>query len=167
MAHNMKADHFKDLLDIFNQMDTNGDGSIDQEEWNRAFQSPEFNKQLNPGVKEQLIEAWKAVDADGSNCIEYTEFLAMATQQSKLMTEDNLWHAFSTFDKDGNGSIDNNELKLLLSGLDRMEDLKLDIYTKDKNLDKMVKECLTECDKDGNGTIDFLEFVEFMKTQEN
>ena len=57
------------------------------------------------------------------------------------------------FDKDGSGKIDYNEIGALLSG----EEFK-DVYTKDQ-LERAIK----EVDENGDGEIDFEEFVTMMK----
>ena len=69
------------------------------------------------------------------------------------MQEHYLRTAFNMFDKDGNGSIDNEELVALLQG----EDLS-HIVCKDS-----IKEAIKEIDINGDGEIDFAEFIEMMK----
>lgn len=62
--------------------------------------------------------------------------------------------AFSLFDKDGDGTIDNEELGTVLRSLGNQP------------TDEEVEDMIREADKDGNGTIDFSEFIEMMPAQE-
>jgi len=62
--------------------------------------------------------------------------------------------AFSLFDKDGDGTIDSEELGTVLRSLGNQP------------TDEEVEDMIREADKDGNGTIDFAEFIEMMPTQE-
>ena len=57
---------------------------------------------------------FKEIDIDNNGTIDYTEFV-MATMSAKnMMTNEKLSQAFKLFDKDGNGSIDGNEIKEVL-----------------------------------------------------
>merc|ERR1711935_1073483 len=62
--------------------------------------------------------------------------------------------AFSLFDKDGDGTIDNEELGTWVRIMGNQP------------TDEEVEDLIREADKDGNGTIDFGEFIEMMPTQE-
>lgn len=57
------------------------------------------------------------------------------------------------FDTDGSGKIDKDEIGKLLSG----EEFK-DVYTKDQ-----LEEAIREVDENGDGEIDFEEFMQMMK----
>lgn len=57
------------------------------------------------------------------------------------------------FDKDGSGKIDSSEISALLSG-----DEFRDVYTK-----KQLEQAIREVDGNGDGEIDFEEFVQMMK----
>jgi calmodulin len=69
------------------------------------------------------------------------------------MREENLRQAFMMFDKDGSGQIDANEIRALLEG----EDLKGTIDA--SQLDNIIR----EVDVDGNGEINFEEFLVMMR----
>mmetsp|Transcript_2492 Transcript_2492/g.5990 ORF Transcript_2492/g.5990 Transcript_2492/m.5990 type:complete len:149 (+) Transcript_2492:108-554(+) len=62
--------------------------------------------------------------------------------------------AFSLFDKDGDGTIDADELGTVLRSLGNQP------------TDEEVEDMIREADEDGNGTIDFGEFIKMMPTQE-
>jgi len=66
------------------------------------------------------------------------------------------WHKeFLKFDKDKNGYVNNSELKAAYSAVG----LELE--------DSELKEMISEVDLDGNGEIDFLEFVVLMKERQS
>ena len=73
-----------------------------------------------------------------------------------FLREEYLKTAFRMFDTDNSGKIDASELNNLLSG----EEFK-DVYTKEQ-LEKAIK----EVDENGDGEIDFEEFMHMMKSIE-
>ncbi len=98
----------------------------------------------------------RAADTDKSGTINYTEFLAATMDAQIYMREENLRQAFMTFDKDGSGKIDENEVIQLLGG-DQFKD----------QCDKgVVMKMIKEYDVDGNGEIDFEEFLDMMRKME-
>lgn len=73
--------------------------------------------------------------------------------QQMFLKEQYLRVAFKMFDKDGSGKIDQNEICQLLSG----DEFK-DVYTPDQ-----LARAIREVDENGDGEIDFEEFVTMMK----
>jgi calcium-dependent protein kinase len=51
------------------------------------------------------------VDADASGTIDYSEFISLCCNRTKLLTRDKLTRAFKELDLDGNGQIDKGELR--------------------------------------------------------
>jgi len=51
------------------------------------------------------------VDADGSGEIDYSEFVVATMNDKALLSSDKLQTAFKMFDKDGGGTISNDEIK--------------------------------------------------------
>ena len=70
-------------------------------------------------------------------------------EQTTYMRESYLKNAFRMFDQDGSGKIDASELNRLLSG----DEFK-GIYTAEQ-----LAEAIAEVDKNGDGEIDFEEFI--------
>ena len=81
------------------------------------------------------------------------EFIAATMEAKVFMKETYLKTAFNMFDTDGSGKIDSSELDKLLSG----EDFK-DIYTAEQ-----LAEAIAEVDANGDGEIDFEEFMQMMR----
>ena len=81
------------------------------------------------------------------------EFIAATMDARTFMKESYLRTAFNMFDTDGSGKIDSQELNVLLSG----EEFK-DIYTAEQ-----LAEAIAEVDNNGDGEIDFEEFMQMMR----
>jgi calmodulin len=94
------------------------------------------------------------VDENGDGEIDFQEFLVMMSRKlgdgAQSSQEDELRQAFKVFDKDGNGTIDVAELKLVMQQLGEP--------LNDQQLADMMK----EADLNGDGQIDFQEFCKLM-----
>ena len=97
---------------------------------------------------EDFQEYFHSIDTDKNGKIEYTEFLASVLNKKVFLKEERLYEAFSTFDKEGNGKITKDELMSVL----KME----------PSDDKYIAELIENADKNGDGVIDYKEFLEFM-----
>jgi len=84
--------------------------------------------------------------------IDYTEFLAASLDKHVYIAEDVCWQAFRIFDKNGDGVIDKSEMALVMKSEGVQDQCARDIA-----------ELMAEIDKDGNGQIDFQEFMAMMK----
>mmetsp|Transcript_4749 Transcript_4749/g.11196 ORF Transcript_4749/g.11196 Transcript_4749/m.11196 type:complete len:502 (+) Transcript_4749:15-1520(+) len=148
IAQSLDDNELKRLKDLFTSLDKNGDGSLTPEELRKGLQEAGLGQK-----GEDLAETIKQIDADGSGQIDYTEFLAAAMDKKTYLQEERLWAAFRVFDKDGNGKITATELRqVLLSG-------SIDDVANAQQIQDLVK----DVDKNGDGEIDFDEFVEMMK----
>ena len=101
------------MLEIFKQFDTNHDGILSMEEVREGFK--EFlGEQIM--FEAELQKIFKQVDMNQNGQIEYSEFIAAASNLQLMMTENNLKQAFDLFDLDENGYITPRELKHILGG---------------------------------------------------
>ena len=98
-------------------------------------------KEISEEEKMQMI---KGIDTDNSHRIEYNEFLAACLDQKIYLREENLLSAFMLLDYDGSGKISKAEIKRALNG-----------DVSNETLDKIIQ----EFDLDGDGEIDYREFV--------
>ena len=60
-------------------------------------------------------EMFKAIDSDNNGKIDFDEFITAATDRSKLLNKQNLKVAFNQLDKNGDGSITAEEIKIAFS----------------------------------------------------
>jgi calmodulin len=94
------------------------------------------------------------IDADGSGTIDFPEFLTMMARKMKdTDSEEEILEAFKVFDKDGNGFISAAELRHIMTNLG------------EKLTDEEVDEMIREADIDGDGQINYEEFVKMMMSK--
>merc|ERR1712242_653940 len=99
----------------------------------------------------ELQDMINEVDADGNGTIDFPEFLSlMARKMKDTDTEEELIEAFKVFDRDGNGFISAAELRHVTTNLG------------EKLTDEEVDEMIREADVDGDGQINYEEFVKMM-----
>merc|ERR1719342_179312 len=104
----------------------------------------------NP-TEDELLALVMEVDINGDGTIDFQEFLGMMKQKAnEADQESDLKEAFKIFDRDKNGYIDMKELKQVACMLGAT-------LTKDE-----VAEFMKEADVDGNGKLDYDEFVKMM-----
>jgi len=143
-----------DFLDAFRVFDLNGDGRITAKELNYVL------KELGIKMKKKDIEKMiNELDKDKNGTIEYSEFVQMMTMPaSREADEFELREAFRCIDTDGNGYISREELKQAVEK----------IMSMDKKISMQdVEEMMREADVDGNGLIDFDEFVRILVDKRN
>merc|ERR1711920_516628 len=91
------------------------------------------------------------VEPDENGCIDFPDFLSlMARKMGDNDTEEELIEAFKVFDRDCDGFISASELRYSMTNLgEKLSDLEVD---------EMIK----EADMDGDGQINYDEFVKMM-----
>jgi calmodulin len=109
----------------------------------------------NP-TEAELQDMINEVDADGNGTIDFPEFLTMMARKMKdTDSEEEIKEAFKVFDKDGNGFISSAELRHVMTNLG------------EKLTDEEVDEMIREADVDGDGQINYDEFVKMMVVKAN
>ncbi|KAL3874531.1 hypothetical protein ACJMK2_037535 [Sinanodonta woodiana] len=102
-------------------------------------------------TQEELEQMIKEVDKNGNGTVEFSEFVAMmGRMMSSEDKEENLLDAFKSFDRDGNGMISREELKQALISLG------------DQPTDQQVADMMDEVDLNGDGYINYEEFLKIM-----
>ncbi|XKL64680.1 hypothetical protein PGB90_004766 [Kerria lacca] len=146
-AH-MSKKQLNEFREAFMLFDKDGDGSITKEELGRVMRSlGQFARE------EELQQMLHDVDIDGDGCFSFDEFVEIASNMDKTSSntaeeeEKELRDAFRVFDKHNRGYISASDLRAVLQCLG--EDLS------EEEIEDMIK----EVDVDGDGRIDFLEFV--------
>ena len=97
---------------VFQQIDENGDGTIDKEELKHLFDMLEHR--LSPT---ELDEVFAHLDEDSDGVIDAEEFNKWYTTSAELIRSQ-VKHVFDELDADNSGTIDKYELKALLLELD-------------------------------------------------
>ncbi len=150
LVHNYSSNEYcKELKAIFKKVDLSGDGRLSYEELRTGLKKYFVGYDLNDAEFSELV---KSIDKDGSEFIEYEEFLSAFLNKEFLLTEKNLSNAFSHFDEDRSGKLGMNEIKILLG------------YVKDDvESTKLLKNLIKEYDTNGDGEISMDEFKTMMR----
>ncbi|KAK7397304.1 hypothetical protein VNO78_18472 [Psophocarpus tetragonolobus] len=146
MKEALREEQIGEFLEAFCLFDKDGDGCITVEELSTAIRSLDEN----PTVEELQI-MMNEVDTDGSGTIEFGEFLnLMARKMKESEAEEELKEAFRVFDKDHDGYISASELRSVMRTIG------------EKVTDEEVEQMVKEADLDGDGLVDYEEFVRMM-----
>ncbi|XP_011339456.1 calmodulin isoform X2 [Ooceraea biroi] len=140
----------KEFREAFRLFDKDGDGTITKEELGRVMRSlGQFAR------AEELRTMLQEIDIDGDGNVSFEEFVEIvsnigastAAASDQHQEEQELRDAFRVFDKHNRGYITASDLRAVLQCLG--EDLS------EEEIEDMIK----EVDVDGDGRIDFYEFV--------
>jgi calmodulin len=143
MTEHLTEDKISEFREAFEIFDKDKDGYITIKELG------EIMKNLGQTPSEtELQDMINEVDIDGNGNIDFKEFLGlMARKMRDTDTDEELIEAFKVFDRDCNGQITAQELKHVMTNLgEKIEDAE-------------VEEMIKEADLDGDGYINYEEFV--------
>lgn len=136
-------------------MDTNGDGVLELHEVREGFQK--FFGKESAQVKD-VEQVFARLDLDGSGVIDYTEFCAAGIGERVSLEEDVLWAAFKAFDvQDDDGRITKDEITQVLRSVYVNK-----LWTAEVCQD-VAEEIFANFDQNGDGSLDFEEFVKLMR----
>lgn len=106
---------------------------------------------LNPS-RDDLLDMIAEVDTDRNGTVDFPEFCQLMAMKlvGNVSEENEILEAFKVFDQDGNGYISARELRTVMASLGR------------KLTDEEVDDIIREVDLDGDGQIDYEEFLKMM-----
>ncbi|KAI8597479.1 putative calmodulin [Dissophora ornata] len=149
MADQLTENQLAEFKEAFSLFDKDGDGTITTKELGTVMRSLGQNP-----TEADLQDMVNEVDADGNGTIDFPEFLTMmARKMVDTDSEEEIKEAFKVFDKDGNGFISAAELRHVLTNLG------------ERLTDSEVDEMIHEADVDGDGQINYEEFVRMMMSK--
>ena len=141
------GDDIRKAFDIF---DLNHDGSLSSSELKVVLISFGYHV-----TDQELADIITELDANHNGVIDYPEFLRLLEthppKQGEERVIDEVLLAFALFDRDGNGQITAEEFKVT------MEVMGMPLT------DAQVQEGIKEADTNGDGKINYAEFVAAMK----
>lgn len=144
----MSEEQVAELRQAFNEFDVDGGGTINTTELGYAMRA----MGMNP-TEQELLDLINEYDTDGSGMIEFPEFCNMMSDKMNAVNdEDMIRMAFRVLDRFGNGTISSKNFKHLMT------------HIGDKLSDAEVEEMIAEADKDGDGTLNYEEFVKMLTT---
>ena len=133
-------------------LDLDGDGDIQTSEMESMLMEEKIKLRMS---EKQIKKLLKELDQDGDGTIDITEFLDKVGSGSKrdvihkaLVKRSGIRKAFEKYDKDGNGFITSDEFRKVVE----------DKYGS-KLSSKEVKKLMKEADINGDGKIDYGEFL--------
>jgi len=146
MLDEVPQDRRKEYKDAFEMFDKNKDGVITTKELANIMRS------LNQDpTEEELNEMIEEVDLDKNGEVDFEEFITLMNRRSKeIDIEEEVLNAFKIFDKEGNGLISITELRHIM--------MTLGDQLSEEEIDDMLK----EADSDGDGYINYEEFIKNM-----
>lgn len=144
----MSAEQVREFRSAFAFFDKDGDGRITADELSTVIRTSLGQSPTPSELRDMVSE----VDADGDGTIEFAEFLAlMARNRCKDGDgEEELREAFGVFDRNQDGLISREELRHVMVSLG------------EKMSEEEVDGMIFEADLDGDGFVDFREFVRMM-----
>ncbi|XP_074656024.1 neo-calmodulin-like isoform X2 [Tubulanus polymorphus] len=143
----------KEFKEAFTLFDKDGDGKI------TTYELASVMHFLGSKPSQEQIEVMiDQVDTDGNGTVEFEEFLRMMSNnpiKTLPKTEDEeMREAFKVFDRDNDGFIDAQELRFTMNNLGQPLS------------DEDVKAMIKEADIDGDGRINYEEFIKMMRLKQ-
>ncbi len=149
MTDHLTEEQIAEFKEAFQIFDKDGDGLITTKELGTVMRS--LGQNLS---EEELKTMIQEVDTDESGTIDFQEFLGlMAWKMKETDIEEELVEAFKVFDRDGNGLISAHELRFVMS------------TSGEQLTEEDIEEMIREADENGDGYIDYEEFVRMMMSQ--
>lgn len=138
LSDQMTEAEMKELQESFKKIDTNNDGTITVAELEAAMST------MDPGNKSmaKVQEMMRQADVNKDGVLSYKEMLMTAVNRKLMNKEERLYNVFTKMDLNGDGRIDREELTKLLK------------------CDNAVDSMIQEADKDGDGMVDYNEFID-------
>jgi len=139
-----ETSQIKRLKDAFLAFDKNGDGRLTRDEMSKGLREAGFDDEAYiKSIVDQM-------DTDGSGEIEYNEFLTGCLDRNIAQNKAVFWQLFNSFDLNGDGKISRSELAQVVKEGENSPD---------------VIEILQQTDTNGDGEIDFDEFIAAFETK--
>lgn len=153
IAQQMTESQISNLKDAFILLDENCDGTLTPQEIITGLKKSGITD-----LPSDLLAILNDIDSDGSGSIDYTEFIAATLDSKQYSKEHVCWAAFKVLDQDGNGKITANELLNVFSYSSEQGSAGIS-----DNALSDVKNMIKEVDVNGDGEIDFQEFLEMFR----
>mmetsp|Transcript_87383 Transcript_87383/g.138740 ORF Transcript_87383/g.138740 Transcript_87383/m.138740 type:complete len:151 (+) Transcript_87383:79-531(+) len=146
MADGLVKEQVQEFYDTFKLFDEDKDDRLSLKEFGTLLSS------LGQNPTEQELQEWIGGDGEhDASRIDFHTFLSLMSRKLKETdTEEELIEAFKVFDRDRDGFISGGELRASMTNLgERLNDTEVD-------------EMIREADQDGDGLINYDEFVRMM-----
>ena len=144
MALRLTGEEFELIRDAFLDIDVDEDGSVTQDQLKGSFTKSLPDEKVNFYLK--------MLDMDGTGTIKFVDFLEMYAflTLQKQPHETQMRQLFKALDKDDSGSISEHEVKSFCKMFQLVEDT---------NIDTAIDGLISKADTDGDGEINYVEFI--------
>ena len=143
---------------LFNMIDDNSNGKINEEELKIGLKKMLKNENIN--LDEMISSIFINVDSDQNGCLQYEEFVRGCIDKECFINDDIIKFSFAFFDKDKNGEITCEEIEdILLKSITKEKDNESE---KNSYID-CVKKMIVEVDVNKDGKVSYDEFRDMMK----
>ncbi|KAL4237938.1 hypothetical protein ACF0H5_002648 [Mactra antiquata] len=152
IATELSEVEIKQHQEVFNMIDKNGDGTICIDELGKAMRLTG----QNPSDTE-VRNIMKEEDLDGNGTLDFEEFQNLMLKRKKAVPDpdEELRAAFRVFDRDNNGYISSEELKLVMCEMG------------EKLSEEEFESFMEVMDINGDGCIDIEEFIHMAQVGES
>jgi calmodulin len=126
----------------FNDIDENGDGTISADDIKKAL--TQMGEEITDEEAQQMISE---ADLDKNGTVAFPEFVKLMHKRE----QHEILEAFNAIDKDGSGRLSTKELKDVMKSFGG------------KLSDEQLEEMFKNADADGDGQVDYQEFLKVME----
>lgn len=163
IAQNLCEEKINFLRQAFLAIDEDNQGTLKVEQIEEAIKVSGMDQDAVAEVRQVL---WEMAEG-GNGEVNYTQFLGATISRRQYLQEEAVKAAFNCFDIDGDGHITKEELATVLgvhdsSGSKANGDISGDLKAAIGFDASEVDRILLEVDQDGDGEIDFKEFMDMM-----
>ncbi|XP_042323750.1 calmodulin-like protein 3 [Sceloporus undulatus] len=145
-SHPFSEEEIAEFKEAFLLFDKDGDGAISTQELGTVMRSIGQNP-----TEAELQEMIKKLDTNKDGMVDFPEFLTLLGARMKSAdSEEEIRKAFQVFDRDGNGYVSAAELRHIMTKLG------------EKLTDEEVEDMIKEADVDGDGQVNYEEFIRIM-----
>ena len=147
----LSQDELSQLKAAFKFFDKDGNGTVEPEEISQVLKALGLEM-----TDEELKDIMSSLDENGDGVMDFQEFVQMMDRRMSISSQRaEIEQTFKVFDKNGDVKITFDELKEVLTQLG------------EEVTDKDVMDMIKEADLNGDGAIDFEEFMIMMTANED
>jgi calcium-dependent protein kinase len=152
IADRVSETHIPVLRNTFMSLDANCDGCLSRQEVRDGMAGAEASDRSAMSIDLNTSTVVQGVDTDGKGFISWTQFVAATLDKRDYMKRSLCRAAFGVIDQDGDDKISIEELQTILK-----DTRKIGLID-----GRTSQEILREVDRNGDGYIDFQEFMTMM-----